>query len=115
MISKGGGGEQAHLRRFIDIIAKKWAILIISIIGHFEKIRFKDSMQKFDGISPKTLTDVVKDLKKENLIHRESFSEIPPWVEYPLTKEGKQLCKAVLPLIPWQRNAIPAISTGAGS
>jgi len=72
-------------------------------------------MQKFDGISSKTLTDVVKDLKKENLIHRESFSEIPPWVEYPLTKEGKQLCKAVLPLMPGQRNAIPAISTGAGS
>jgi DNA-binding HxlR family transcriptional regulator len=72
------GGEQAHLRRFIDIIAKKWAILIIRIIVHFEKIRSKESMQKFDGISSKTLTDVVKDLKKENLIHRESFSEIPP-------------------------------------
>ena len=68
-------GGQVHPGRFIDIIAKKWAILIISIIGHFEKIRFKDSMQKFDGISPKTLTNVVKDLKKENLIHRESFSE----------------------------------------
>ena len=108
-------GGQVHPGRFIDIIAKKWAILIISIIGHFEKIRFKDSMQKFDGISPKTLTNVVKDLKKENLIHRESFSELPTWVEYPLTKEGKRLCKAGLPLNPWQRNAIPAISTGAGS
>jgi len=108
-------GGQVHPRSFIDIIAKKWAILIISFIGHFEKIRFKESMQKFDGIRPKTLTGVVKDLKRENLIHRESFSELPPWVEYPLTKEGKQLCKAVLPLNPWQRNAIPAISTGAGS
>lgn len=85
----------------INIIAKKWAILIISIIGHHEKIRFNDIMQRLDGISPKTLADVLKDLKKENLIHREAFPEIPPRVEYSLTEDGKQLCEAVLPLIRW--------------
>ena len=89
------------LEGIINIIAKKWAILIISIIGHHEKIRFNDIMQRLDGISPKSLADVLKDLKKENLIHRESFAEIPPRVEYSLTKDGKQLCEAVLPLIRW--------------
>jgi DNA-binding HxlR family transcriptional regulator len=89
------------LEGIINIIAKKWAILIISIIGHHEKIRFNSIMQRLDGISPKTLADVLKDLQKENLIHRESFSEIPPRVEYSLTEDGKQLCEAVLPLIQW--------------
>jgi DNA-binding HxlR family transcriptional regulator len=89
------------LEGIINIIAKKWAILIISIIGHHEKIRFNDIMQRLDGISPKTLADVLKDLRKENLIHREAFAEIPPRVEYSLTKDGKQLCEAVLPLIQW--------------
>jgi DNA-binding HxlR family transcriptional regulator len=89
------------LEGIINIIAKKWAILIISIIGHHEKIRFNDIMQRLDGISPKTLADVLKDLRKENLIHRESFAEIPPRVEYSLTEDGKQLCEAVLPLIQW--------------
>jgi DNA-binding HxlR family transcriptional regulator len=89
------------LEGIINIIAKKWAILIISIIGHHEKIRFNDIMQRLDGISPKTLADVLKDLQKENLIRREAFSEIPPRVEYSLTEDGKQLCEAVLPLIQW--------------
>jgi DNA-binding HxlR family transcriptional regulator len=89
------------LEGIINIIAKKWAILIISIIGHHEKIRFNDIQLRLDGISPKTLSDVLKDLQKENLIHRESFSEIPPRVEYSLTEDGKQLCEAVLPLIRW--------------
>ena len=89
------------LEGIINIIAKKWAILVISIIGHHEKIRFNDIMQRLNGISPKTLTDVLKDLRKENLIHRESFAEIPPRVEYSLTEDGKQLCEAVLPLIQW--------------
>lgn len=89
------------LEGIINIIAKKWAILIISIIGHHEKIRFNDIMLRLEGISPKTLADVLKDLKKENLIHREAFPEIPPRVEYSLTEDGKQLCEAVLPLIQW--------------
>jgi DNA-binding HxlR family transcriptional regulator len=89
------------LEGIINVIAKKWAILIISIIGHHGKIRFNDIMLRLGGISPKTLTDVLKDLRKENLIHRESFSEIPPRVEYSLTEDGKQLCEAVLPLIRW--------------
>jgi DNA-binding HxlR family transcriptional regulator len=89
------------LEGIINIIAKKWAILIISIIGHHEKIRFGDIAQRLDGISPKTLTDVLRDLRKENLIRRQAFSEIPPRVEYSLTDDGKQLCEAVLPLIRW--------------
>jgi DNA-binding HxlR family transcriptional regulator len=71
--------------------------MIISIIGHQDKIRFNDIMQRLDGISSKTLADVLKDLRKENLIHRKSFSEIPLRVEYSLTEDGKQNCEAVLP------------------
>ena len=64
-------------------------------------MRFNDIMQRLDGISPRTLAEVLEDLRKEYLIHRESFSEIPPRVEYSLTEDGKQLCEAMLPLIQW--------------
>ncbi len=89
------------LEGIINTIAKKWAILIITIIGNNEAIRFRDIMEGLDGISPKTLTDVLKDLRRERLIHRTSFPEIPPRVEYSLTEDGKQLRKAMVPLIRW--------------
>lgn len=89
------------LEGIINTIAKKWAILVITIIGNNEKIRFNDIMESLDGISPKTLTDVLKDLRREGLIHRESFSEIPPRVEYSLTAEGKKLREAMVPLVQW--------------
>jgi DNA-binding HxlR family transcriptional regulator len=89
------------LEGIINTIAKKWAILIITIIGNNEKIRFNGIMESLDGISPKTLTDLLKDLRREGLIHRESFSEIPPRVEYSLTDEGKQLREAMVPLVQW--------------
>jgi DNA-binding HxlR family transcriptional regulator len=89
------------LEGVINTIAKKWAILIITIIGNSGKIRFTDIMGCLEGISPKTLADVLKDLRQEGLIHRESFSEIPPRVEYSLTEEGEQLREAMVPLVRW--------------
>ena len=89
------------LEGIINIIAKKWAILVISVIGRHGKIRFNEMMAHLDGISPRTLTDILKELRNENLIHRESFAEIPPRVEYSLTDDGRKLCEAILPLIRW--------------
>jgi DNA-binding HxlR family transcriptional regulator len=89
------------LEGIINTIAKKWAVLVISIIGHHERIRFNDIMATLGGISPKTLADLLKDLQEEGLIHREAFSEIPPRVEYSLTEDGRELCEAFVPLIRW--------------
>jgi len=89
------------LEGIITTISKKWAILIISILGNHERLRFNDLMGILEGISPKSLTDLLKELRKEGLIQREAFSEIPPRVEYFLTDDGKQLCYAIIPLIRW--------------
>jgi DNA-binding HxlR family transcriptional regulator len=89
------------LEGIITTISKKWAILIISILGHHGRLRFNDLMSTLEGISPKSLTDLLKELQKNGLIEREAFSEIPPRVEYFLTEDGKQLCEALIPLIQW--------------
>ena len=89
------------LEGIITTISKKWAILVISILGHNEKLRFKDLMNILDGISPKTLTDLLRELQKTGLVKRESFPEIPPRVEYSLTEDGKELCEVIIPLVRW--------------
>jgi DNA-binding HxlR family transcriptional regulator len=85
----------------IDIISKKWALLIINSLRNNEKLRFNDLMKELNGISPKTLSDTLKELQAEKLINRKSFAEIPPKVEYSLTEDGRELGKAILPLIKW--------------
>ena len=98
------------LEGIITTIAKKWAILIISILGHHERLRFNDIMEILGGISPKSLTDTLKELQREGLIQREAFPEIPPRVEYSLTEDGRQLCEAIVPLVRWaeKRDNLPA-------
>jgi len=89
------------LEGVIDVISKKWALLIVNAIGNNGKLRFNDLMKELGGISPKTLADTLKELKAEGLIKRESFAEIPPRVEYSLTKDGVKLRKSIIPLLKW--------------
>jgi DNA-binding HxlR family transcriptional regulator len=89
------------LEGVIDVISKKWALLIINAIGNCEKLRFNDLTKELGGISPKTLSDTLKELQTQGLIKRESFAEIPPRVEYSLTKDGVQLRKSIIPLLRW--------------
>ena len=89
------------LEGIIDVISKKWALLIINAIGNYGRLRFNKLMEELRGISPKTLADTLKQLQEEGLLKREPFAEIPPRVEYSLTKDGKGLREAVIPLLKW--------------
>ena len=89
------------LEGIIDVIGKKWALLIINAIGNHGKLRFNDLMSELGFVSPKTLSDTLKNLQKEGLVSRESFNEIPPRVEYSLTQDGVELRKSIVPLLEW--------------
>jgi len=92
------------LKGIIDLISKKWALLIINALGNCGKLRFNKIMETLNGISPKTLSDTLKGLQNEGLIKRESFAEIPPRVEYSLTNDGTELRKSIIPLLEWTAN-----------
>lgn len=85
----------------MGIFGKKWALLIITTIGNFGVMRYGELERQLEGISPKTLSDRLKELEGASLIKRETYSEIPPRVEYSLTKEGLELRKALIPLTQW--------------
>ncbi len=89
------------LEGVMGVISKKWAILIINAIGIYRKLRFSRLIEELHGISPKTLSDRLKELQAEGLIEREYFAEIPPRVEYSLTKDGVELRESIMPLLKW--------------
>ncbi|WP_309493376.1 helix-turn-helix domain-containing protein [Candidatus Hecatella orcuttiae] len=90
-----------HLGDVIEIISRRWAPQIIAVIGNNPKLRFNRLMGKLGKISPKTLSDRLKELETAGLIRREFFAEIPPRVEYTLTKDGMELRNALAPLMEW--------------
>jgi len=85
----------------IDLVGKKWALLIVNALGNFKVQRFKNLQTRLKGISPKSLSDTLTRLQEEGLVSRESFNEIPPRVEYRLTDDGEEFRLIIQPLIRW--------------
>lgn len=71
------------------------------MIGNYGKMRYSELEKKLDGISPRTLSDRLKELEGADLIKREMFDERPPRVEYSLTQTGMGLMNAIGPVAEW--------------
>jgi len=101
MNNKNGNPCFCPLEDFMKIISKRWALLIINAIGIYGRLRFNRLMEELHSISPRTLSDRLKELEAEGLIEREFFAEIPPRVEYSLTDNGAELRESIIPLLRW--------------
>lgn len=89
------------LEGIVAVISKKWALQIIAEIGNHGKLRFNEIIASLGKISPKALTDRLKELETAGLLKREAFAEIPPRVEYALTNDGLELRKLIIPIMKW--------------
>jgi len=99
------------LQGAIDVISRKWALLIINEIGNHKKIRFSELRSELREITAKSLSNTLEDLISNELIIREAFREIPPRVEYSLTCDGQGLHQAIIPLLQWAASRKGAVVT----
>jgi len=93
--------DTCPIQGVIDVISKKWALLVIAVLGNKPSLRYHRIIEELVGISPKTLADTLKDLEASGILRREAFKEIPPRVEYSLTPDGLKLRNSIVPLLRW--------------
>jgi DNA-binding HxlR family transcriptional regulator len=90
----------------IDFVSKKWAMYVIRELESGEK-RFNEIYNSLSwGISPKTLTQRLKELEKEGVIIRRSLGGKPPRVEYSLTIRGEELAACLKPMEKWAKKHV---------
>lgn len=92
------------IRRKAGIIGDKWSMLVLFILKEKSKVRFNELCRDISGISPKVLSDVLKNLEKEQLISRKVYPEVPPKVEYFISDKGERLMPILLQLMEWIDN-----------
>ena len=66
-----------------------------------EPKRFGEIKRLLDGISPKVLTEQLRELEEDGLVNRKSFPEIPPRVEYSLSNQGRSLWPILEQMYEW--------------
>ena len=84
----------------LELIGGKYKALILwHLAGN--KLRFNELRKAITSATPKMLTQQLRELESQHLIHREVFPVIPPKVEYSLTETGRSLMPILVAMRDW--------------
>ncbi|RFU40507.1 transcriptional regulator [Actinomadura logoneensis] len=92
--------EACRARETLDRVAEKWTLMVIALLGERTK-RFGELKRECVGVSQRMLTVTLRGLERDGFVVRTVYPEIPPRVEYTLTKLGRTMLEAIEPLIVW--------------
>ena len=91
--------EACPVAATLELIGGKYKALILWHLAE-RKLRFSE-LHKAISATPKMLTQQLRELEADHLIHREVFPVIPPRVEYSLTEAGKSLMPILIAMRDW--------------
>lgn len=90
--------DECPIRNIISRFSGKWPVIILCILSENECTRFNQIQKAIPDISPKVLSDTLKNLETDGIIKRIVYGEVPPRVEYSLTKLGLSLMPYINPV-----------------
>lgn len=82
-------------------IGGKYKGRILYYLYEGEVLRYGEITRAISDITTKMLTQSLKELESDGLIHREMYHVVPPKVEYSLTEQGKKLIPFIAELMKW--------------
>lgn len=85
----------------LSVISGKWKITMLYYLSINGVLRFSEIKRLFPTITHKVLTNQVRELEEDGVVQREVFPEVPPRVEYRLTKLGESLMPIIMMMYEW--------------
>ena len=101
---------QCPVRNVLSRIGDSWSLLVLLALHEKAKaMRFSDLCRAIPDVSQKMLTSTLRKLEADDLLSRTIYPEVPPRVEYKLTKRGKTLIPLLNQLVDWSLDNMDAI------
>jgi DNA-binding HxlR family transcriptional regulator len=98
--AKWKDGDGPLIREILNRVGDKWTILVIGTLRH-SPMRYSDLHAAIPGLSQRMLTLTLRQLRRDGLVARTAYPEVPPRVEYELTPLGETLLDTVWALAAW--------------
>jgi DNA-binding HxlR family transcriptional regulator len=100
----------------LDVVSGKWKGLVLWELHAHGTRRFAELRRALPGVSEKMLTQHLRQMEEDDLVHRKVYAEVPPKVEYSLTEAGAALNEALRPRGDWgterlRRNSLKVAGT----
>ncbi len=84
----------------VQLIGNKWKLLIMRNL-RVRPWRFNELQKSLDGISQKVLTDSLRSMESDGIVTRTAYPEVPPRVEYALSKLGESMLPIINAMEAW--------------
>ena len=79
----------------------RWKMVIIFHLFARGILRFSELEKAISRVSQKMLIQQLRELERDGIITRTVHPQVPPKVEYALTKWGQAMCPALDELLEW--------------
>ena len=88
------------MHHVMNVLGGRWKIALLYFV-HQQHNRFSLLQKKMPFITAKMLSQQLKELEQDKLVLRKIYAEMPPRVEYSLTKKGQSLLPVLEDLYNW--------------
>ena len=88
------------IREALSLMQSKWSVDVLLALGDGSR-RYHELLGDLDPISEKVLTQTLRAMERDGLIHRRVHAEVPPRVDYALTPLGATLAAPMRALGSW--------------
>lgn len=85
----------------LRVIGGKWKPLILWFLYESGTMRFSELRRAVPQATEKMLTQHLRELEADRLVHREVYAQVPPKVEYSLTQHGRSLGPVLIAMYGW--------------
>lgn len=85
----------------MSVFGGKWKPRILCVLCQFKTLRYNQIRKELAGITDIMLSKSLKELEEHEMIIRVQYNEIPPKVEYSLSKKGASVIGVLVEVTKW--------------
>jgi DNA-binding HxlR family transcriptional regulator len=93
--------EACPIGPVVDIVFSRWTTPILWSLNEYGRLRFVELARRIGTITPKVLTQRLRQLERDGLVVRTYHPEVPPRVEYEISELGRSLAPLFASLNTW--------------
>ena len=100
----GPGGSAERVEQTLSMIRGRWKLPILFSLFATSSVRYMTLLRDVRSVTPKVLTQNLRELEADGLVTRTDFDEKPRRVEYALSEDGEKLRPVLIGLRDFARD-----------
>lgn len=102
--------EPCPISPVVDMVFSRWTTPILWLLNEFGRQRFVELERRIGAITPKVLTQRLRQLERDGLVIRTYHPEVPPRVEYEISELGLSLAPLFRTLAEWSSTHLDQVA-----